>query len=197
MVNIPNDITVKSTDPVYENVACKDGHQRDTGGIQIRPDIVAEHIAFDFTRDVLSATPPDAEGANIFDTTESNFRVFAAISVHDYSTVSDDIWTGIKKEYVPEITEHIPSTDEIGEVVLYNPNKRLIVVKRTVENRHLGEYQTVSDRYLDQFLLFDTDTEEFIEAVSSDVITFYDVPDETLIKMLPEKYYARLATDNL
>lgn len=196
MVHLPDDITVRSTDPVYENIACEDGHQRDTGGIQIHPDIVAEHIAFDFPRDILSATPPDAEGANIFGTEESNLRVFTAVSIKDYDVVSDDIWTGILKEYVPEITERIPNTDKIGEVFLYNPNKQLIIVKRTVENAHIGNYKP-SDKYIDQFLLFDTENEEFIESVSTEIMTFYDVPDETLIKMLPEKYYARLATDNL
>lgn len=168
-----NDISVFD-EPLFKDVGCNDGAKRSIGRVRLTVDIVKE-IETDYPFDVLPNESMSSSGYNTF-----NLSEYGVIS-HELDLPHQEGMYPWHTMWITLPVEQVGVEDSYGDTVLYAPEEDiycgLVGSNRDVE--------------------FWTESGETIHKCEYEDVGFFEIPDEVLVEVLPEKYNSKLTSQSI
>lgn len=196
---IPSEQGIEQFDPLYHNVLCQDGEERDVGGVRLPPRVL-EEISADYPEDVLPVDIPAIEGVSPFELNKfDQLTIYEAVDFTNGHQLHGSLWTAILTENLDlpfgDKTEvdyqasglligSFPEFYDVNQMSLYCPDTELAAMER-LDTEHT------------EYIIYDFSKESIVRALDFNELDFYDVPDDVLLELLPEKYNSEVVSNTI
>lgn len=191
---------IEHCNPIYRNVGCRDGEERCTGGVRIPPDIL-DKIDADFPESYLPTDTPAVQGLSPFSMVEENqFAVFESADFTDGHSLHAKLWTSIQVHNLDLLSEGTDKgDDEPAGVFVGSSPERYDVDKMALycPRLDIAAFERINLGGEPDYIIYDFSADEFTRSIRSSGLDFYDVPDEVLMKILPEEYNPDVVANSL